>query len=297
MKALIFGDKGFVGPHLEDRLRELELDVYGFDIKNGDDIRDYEQVRTAIDFYQPDYIFNLAGMAYVGEAQLDPQRAIDIHVKGTLNILDAVRNMGLRPKILLASTAEEYGYEHQLKEVTEESPTYPTTIYGATKNAMTNIARTYIHHYGMHIIITRAFNHIGRGQAQWPVTAAWAKQIVEIERGERDILRHGNLETIRNFTDVRDIVDAYARVISAEPGVYNICSPESLGMDMVLDELVAQANVPIKIEVDERLYRPGDTSFMPPSAEKIRHAIGWKPKIAFDNSIKDVLDDWRERLM
>lgn len=295
MRSLIIGSRGFVGPHLEDCLKDQEHDVFEFDLKLGDDIRDYEQVRTALEKCQPDYIFHLAAMSQVGESNMDPKRAVSTHITGTYNILEAVRRLGIRPKIHLASTSEEYGYEHQTKSVTEESPTFPTTIYGVTKNAMTNLARFYIDNYGMHIVVTRAFNHIGPGQGPQPVTASWAKQIVAIERGEANILQHGNLETVRNFTDVRDIVRAYALVINAAPGVYNVCSKENLGMDQVLEEMLQHTKADVRVEVNQYLYREVDTTFLTPSFSKIKKATNWEPTIPFKSSIADVIQDWRER--
>lgn len=291
MKALIFGSRGFVGPHLEDRLKELEYDVYEFDLKLGNDIRDYEQVRTAIEKYQPDEIYHLAAMAYVVESNLDPQRAIDVHLRGAVNILEAVKRLGVSPYIHLASTSEEYGYTEDVA-IDETSPTTPTTVYGATKNAMTNIALTY---KDLHIVITRAFNHLGVGQGPQPVSASFARQIALIERGELDVLRHGNLEAMRNFTDVRDIVRAYTEVIKCAPGIYNICSTSNVTMGELLDMFLAEAKVPVRTEVDERFYREGVNAWPTPSAEKIRHACGWKPRVALDNSIREIMNDWRER--
>lgn len=294
MKALIFGSRGFVGPHLEDRLKELEYDVFEFDLKLGNDIRSYEQVHTAIDKYQPDYIFHLAAMAYVGESEMNPHRAIEIHVTGTLNILESVRQLGLQTKIHLASTSEEYGYEHQLGEVTEKSPTLPTNIYGVTKNAMTNMAKNYIDR-GMHIVITRAFNHLGVGQGMQPVSASFARQISLIERGESDVLKHGNLEATRNFTDVRDIVRAYEMVIHAKPGIYNVCSMRCVTMAELLDIFIRQAKTDIPTQVDERFYRPGSTEFRCPSFSKIQVLTGWSPEIELEDSVAEVLRDWRVR--
>lgn len=295
MKALIFGSRGFVGPHLENHLKELEYEVYEFDLKLGNDIRSYEQVRTAIDRYQPDLIFHLAAMAYVGESEANPHRAIEVHVTGTLNILEAVRQLGLQTKIHLASTSEEYGYENQTEEVTEKSPTLPTNIYGLTKNAMTNLACTYIKKYGMHIVITRAFNHLGVGQGQQPVSASFARQIALIERGELDILKHGNLEATRNFTDVRDIVRAYELAIHAKPGIYNVCSARSVSMAELLEMFINHAKLDILTQVDERFYRTSDTTFYPPSFAKLRVLTGWVPEIKLEDSVRDILQDWRER--
>lgn len=297
MKALVFGGHGFVGPHLKNLLYTLEYDIYEFDIKLGNDIRDYEQVHTVIDKIQPDFIFHLAAMAYVGESEMNPKRAIDTHITGTLNILEAVKQLGLKTKIHLASTSEEYGYEYQTEEVTEDSPTYPTNIYGITKNTMTNIAKNYIAKYGMHIVITRAFNHLGPGQGQQPVSASFARQIAMIERGELEVLSHGNLDAVRNFTDVRDIVRAYELAINANSGVYNVCSDVNISMSELLDMFTAKARVDIKTQVDERLYRPGSSSFMTPLYTRLNLLTGWEPTISIEESVASVLEDWRFRVI
>lgn len=296
-KALVTGSRGFVGVHLEEALQDQEIDVIGFDLKTGDDICDYEQVRLAIDQHQPDYIFHLAAMAIIGESQLNPWRSVDVQVTGSLNILEAVRNLNVRPKILFASTSEEYGYENQLEEVTEESPTIPQSVYGATKNTMTNLANIYAKQYGLHVVVTRAFNHLGPGKNAQFADTSFAKQIANIERGEQDILRHGNLETIRNYTDVRDIVHAYMAVIDATPGIYNVCSINNVSMSHLLEVLITKARCPIITEVDEHLYRPGTSVFHEPSYAKLNKATGWRPTISFERSISDLLDYWRHQVI
>lgn len=297
MKSVIFGHMGFVGPHLEDLLKDEGHDVFGFDMKQDDDIRDYEKVRSELDRIQPDYIFHLAAMAFVSESNQNPQRAIDVHLKGTVNILEAVRQLGLQPKILLASTSEEYGYENQVNTVTEVSPIIPTTIYGATKAAMTHIARVYEKTYGMHIVVTRAFNHIGPGKGEQYADSSFAKRIVQIERGELDVLKHGNLEAKRNYTDVRDIVRAYVAAIECDPGVYNVCSTNNVTIQQLLDMMVSQASVPIKTELSNHLYKPGNNTFWAPTAQKLHTRSGWQPQILLEESIRDTLNDWRERLI
>jgi len=294
-RSIILGSAGFVGPHLKQELEQRGHKVFEFDLKYGNDIRDYEKVRTILDALDVDYIFHLAAMVYVGESQADPQRAIDTQITGSLNILEAVRKLGIRPKILFAGTSEEYGYENQLSTVTEESPTLPTTVYGATKNAMTNLARVYTKHYGQHIVITRAFNHLGAGQAPQSALSAFAKQIVNIERGDQEKLTHGNLQSRRNFTHVKDIARAYAMAVDAAPGIYNVCSSDNPTMQDLLKMLTDNAKAFILIEEDERLYRPDSLSWHDPSYAKLHEATGWEPQISLKDGIKEVLNDWRTR--
>jgi GDP-4-dehydro-6-deoxy-D-mannose reductase len=148
----------------------------------------------------------------------------------------------------------------------------------------------------MHIVITRAFNHTAPGRGEEFAESAFAKQIAEIEKGRRDVLRHGNLESIRNYTDARDIVRGYTMAIDLEPGVYNLCSNNNVSMEQVLDTLIRLAKVPIKTEVDQSLYRPGDFSFKEPTCEKFSELTGWKPVIKFDQTLEDILNYWREQL-
>lgn len=297
MKSLIIGYKGFVGPHLEKELRRQHHDVITFDLKTGHDLRRYEQIRTFLDAHEPDYIFNLAGLAYVGESQLDPHRAIETHITATVNLLEAVKALGLRPKILLASTAEEYGYSYQQETVTERSPTIPENTYGVTKHAMQGLARVYHGKEGLHVVVTRAFNHIGPGKGEAFADSSFAKRIVQIERGELDVLRHGNLEAVRNYTDVKDIAAAYVKAINASPGVYNVCSDTNIAMVDLLDMMIGMAQASIPTEVDERLYRKGGDKFQPPSYQKLKQATGWEPLIPLKQSVEDTLNDWRRRLI
>lgn len=291
MKILITGSLGFAGKHLSEYLRKEGHEVFGFDIKIKQeyDIRNYDSVRMALDTVQPDKIFHLAALAYVPESEKDIHRAIDTHIIGTINILNAVKNLGLRSRILLASTSEEYGYENQSSEVTEKSPTTPTTSYGATKNAMTTLALTY----DLPIVITRAFNHIGPGKSPQYADSSFAKQIAHIEK-YGGVLHHGDLTAIRNYTDVRDIVRAYTIAIDCEPGIYNVCSDNNVTIKELLDSLIQNSTTIIETKEKQSLKRSSSPIFYPPSYKKLKVA-GWEPEIKFEDSIKDLLDDWRDR--
>jgi GDP-4-dehydro-6-deoxy-D-mannose reductase len=298
MKALITGDGGFVAQHLRKHLESLDYDVFGIDLKNGLDIRDYESVRIALDFYRPDKIFHLAALTYVPESFLDPRRAIDTNVTGSLNILEAVRHLGLKTKIHMAGTSEEYGDTSEAAEpITEASLPNPLSPYAIAKLAMDHLGRLYARSYNMHVVVTRTYNHAGPGRGEEFAESAFAKQVAQIERGERDKLTHGNLESIRNYTDVRDVVKAYAKAIDLPSGLYNICSDRNVTMQEMLDILISHAATDIPTEVDKNLYRPADFSFKKPSCAKFTALTGWKPEISLEDMLKDILDDWRERLI
>lgn len=298
MRCLIFGDSGFVGKHLRDCLENYGYDVYGFDRHNGDDLRNYEDVHRAIEYYRPDWIFHLAAMTFVPESFHDPRRAYEINTLGSLNILEAVRKLGLKTKIHLAGTSEEYGDTSSCDPpITELSLPTPLSPYAISKLAMDLTGQLYARSYGMHVVVTRAFNHCGPGRGEMFAESAFAKQIAEIERGKRDILYHGNLESIRNYTDVRDIVRGYVQAIELPPGVYNLCSDRNVSMVEMLEMLFKYAKVPIKTEVKPELYRPVDFSFKEPSCEKFTNLTGWKPTIPLEQTLLEILEDWRIRLI
>lgn len=295
-KALVTGSRGFVAGYLIDHLRELGHDVQGFDLKNGDDFRDYEAVRTAIDRYRPDWIFHIGAQAFVPESFIDPYRAFDTNTIGSLNILEAVRRLGLKTTIHLAGSSEELGDTPTEGFITEESVPNPQSPYAIAKLAMTHLGLLYADAYDMDIVVTRTFNHTGPGRGEMYAESSWAKQIVEIERGTRRALEHGNLLPYRNYTDVRDIVKAYVKAIALPPGLYNICSDQNVQMKDVLNELVKMTKTEIIAVELQSLHRPADFSFKPPTAKKFQNLTGWQPTISLKQSLEDILKEWRLKL-
>ena len=294
MRCLVTGDKGFVGRHLVRLLKSQGHDVFGFDLKCGEDLRNYEDVRKAIDDCRPDKIFHLAAIAYVPESFLDPRRAIETNTIGSLNILEAVRNLGLKTKIHLCGSSEEYG-DIEGDYTDEQTLPNPLSPYSIGKIGMDYFGQLYAQSYGMSVVITRTFNHTGPGRGEMYAESAWAKQIVEIEQGRRTVLRHGDLKPERNYTDVRDIVRAYTIAIDLPNGVYNICSDQNVTMQEVLDILKKKAKCPIYTMQDSNLMRPADFSFKAPSSKKFREQTGWEHTILLDQTLGDLLEYWRKR--
>jgi nucleoside-diphosphate-sugar epimerase len=288
---------GFVGGHLRSLLESQGHQVFGFDLKRGQDLRSYEGVRDSIDACRPDRIFHLAALAYVPESFLDPKRAIETNVIGSLNVLDAVRNIGLKTKIHLCGSSEEYGdVEGEDIRTTEKSLPNPKSPYAIGKLGMDHLGRLYSEAYNMDVVVTRTFNHTGPGRGEMYAESAWAKQIAEIERGDRRVLRHGDLAPIRNYTDVRDIVKAYTLAIDLPSGVYNICSDQNVSMGDVLSTLRGLAKCEVPTDVDKNLMRPADFSFKAPDSSKFKRITGWEPIITLQQTLEDILNDWRERL-
>lgn len=298
MRVLITGCEGFVAKHLQELLEDKGYEVIGMDVKHDEDIRSYEKVRKIIDIVRPEKIFHLAALTYVPESIVDPYRAIEINTLGSLNILEAVRNIGLKTKIHMAGTSEEYGDSRLASEpITEKSPLSPLSPYAIGKVGMDYLGQYYAKAFGMHIVITRAFNHCGPGRGEEFAESAFAKQIAQIELGDRDILTHGNLESVRNYTDVRDIVRAYDLAVDLEPGVYNICSDNNVTMQEVMDILVSFAKVPITTKVNNNLFRKSDFSFKKPSCAKLQMLTDWAPVIPLETTMRDILEYWRRQLV
>lgn len=296
-KALITGSAGFVGQHLKAHLIDEGWEVYDFNLRDGLDIMQYEHLRTVLDIERPDAIFHLAAQAYVPESFANPERAFQINTIGSLNLLEAVRQLGLKTRVHLAGTSEEYG-DSQYGEglVTEKTLPNPLSPYAISKLAMDHLGRLYAKSYGLHIVVTRAFNHAGPGRGEMYAESSFARQIVECEMHKRREVEHGNLDSVRNYTDVRDIVRGYLLAIDLPPGVYNICSDQNVTMKEIMDGLIKQAKYPVELKQNPALFRPADFSFKKPSCKKFKKLTGWKPEIPLDQTLSDILEYWREKL-
>lgn len=295
MKCLVTGDQGFVGTHLVRLLESKGYEIHGFDAKNGQDLRDYEAIRTCIDKVRPDYIYHLAAQAFLPESTMNPIRSFEINTIGSINLLEAVKNVGIKPKILLAGTSEEYSATEG-DVITEETFPNPMSAYAVSKLAMDYMGRFYAKDYDLDIVIGRTFNHTGPGRGEMYAESFFAKQIVKIENGLQEVLAHGNLESVRNYTDVRDIIDAYTLAIELPSGIYNICSDTNVSIGNVLGSLMRMSKVPIKTMELGTLLRPNDFSFKKPSSKKFRDLTNWKPEYKLSDTLTDLLEDWRERL-
>jgi len=295
MNILVTGSNGFVGKHLVSLLRDRGDAVFEYDIKDGYDILDYECLRTVLDEIRPDEIYHLAAQAYVPESFSNPNRTVDMNIKGTINLLEAVKNLGIKPKILLACSSEEYGFvkpeECPIKETNELRPQSP---YGVTKLACDLLGKWYTDQYGLHIVRTRAFNHTGPGRGEMYVTSSFAKQIAQIEKvGGK--LEHGNLDAVRDFTDVRDMVNAYTLAIKLDPDVYNIGSGEGISIQSMLDILISYTNN-IKCKLDKSRIRKTEVPRLICDCGKFKSLTGWETKIPLKLTLLDLLNYWRERV-
>ncbi|WP_117168557.1 GDP-mannose 4,6-dehydratase [Paraliobacillus sediminis] len=310
MRILITGANGFVGRHLERELvsrnHEVFLGVKQIDkneeirrVKQSVDLNilDKEQVKSVIAFVKPDVIFHLAAQSNVMQSWDDPTYTLTTNIIGTVNIVEVVGELSLSTKIITIGSSEEYGITAKYtNKLTESSPCLPQNPYAISKFAAGEIAQQIAKKYHLNHIHVRPFNHFGPGQQEGFVISDFASKIARIEAGlASNSIKVGYLEAERDFTDVRDIIDAYVLLIeSVVPnGIYNIGSGVSRSISEVLDYLIELADVPIDIEIDYDKYRISEVKNIVGDSNKVQQAIDWKPEHDFKDSLKDTLNWWR----
>lgn len=288
-KALIFGIGGFVGPYLARELQAHGYRVYGTDSKDvgskaffdgfyKSDILDKDSLRKVIDIVHPSHIINLAAVSSVGLSWKIPDITMQVNVNGTLNIFNSCLESNIKPKILLIGSSEEYvSCNHPMDE---NIPLNSNNPYGISKIAQEQFAKIYREKFTWDIFSVRAFNHIGPGQRTSFVIPSWCKQVADIEKGlQEPIIKVGNLDVSRDFTDIRDVVRAYRLVLESKDSsqVYNIGSGNSVSLREILSMICSLSTKKIIIETDQALLRPNDTPYICCDSGKIQKRLGWKP--------------------
>lgn len=305
-KVLVTGVDGFVAGYLSDYLFKSGYDVYGTTISEtykNDKIKifkmnllDAENVSDVIKNISPNMIFHLAGQSVVGLSWQKPVLTIDVNVNGTLNLLEAVRINNINSRILIIGSSDQYGTikpeDCPIKETQLQNPQSP---YGISKKTQEEIGKLYVKAYKMNIIFVRAFNHIGARQGKNFVVPDFASKIVKIEKSAVPVLKVGNLDTLRDFTDVRDIVRGYLMLLeSGKIGEsYNIGSGNVIKIKDILKKLINLSSKKIKIEIDKEKFRPVDVPIVQCDNSKIKKDTGWSPEISIDETLKEVLEYWR----
>jgi GDP-4-dehydro-6-deoxy-D-mannose reductase len=313
-RVLVTGVTGFVGRHLVELLRAQRppLLLYGLARARGDlvlprgvhlveaDLEDAGAVEAALERARPDRIFHLAGRSSVQQSFADPAGTLRTNVHGLLNLLEAVRRSGGQPRILIVGSADEYGaVEAARLPISEATPLNPRSPYAVSKMAQGFLARQYALSFGMQIVRTRTFPHTGPGRGEVFAESSFARQIAEIEMGHRPpVVEVGNLEAVRDFTDVRDVVRGYwALCESGATGeVYNVCSGCGVRIGALLEKLIALARVRVEVRQDASRLRPADIPALVGDPARLRAATGWTPSFSLDDTLRDLLDDWRRRL-
>ncbi|MCX6082552.1 MAG: GDP-mannose 4,6-dehydratase [Chloroflexi bacterium] len=303
MHALVTGITGFVGGSLYNHLNSNNWKISGFDqhgSKNGPgifigNIQDQAALVNCINHSQPDVIFHLAGV--IKSKSLKDY--YNTHILGTLSLFEAIAETGCKPRIIIASSSAVYGSGYGKRPISEHFALRPITDYAISKLGQEMVARRFFLAYDFPVIIIRTFNLIGPGQSPELACSAFARQIAldEIHPHAKPI-KTGNLSAQRDFVDVRDAVYAYELLAKngVAGGTYNVCSGQAVSIQTCLNNLLGMATKPLTIEFDKSRMQKNDVPIQVGSAKLIERTVGWQPKIALQQSLSDLLNDWRKRI-
>jgi GDP-4-dehydro-6-deoxy-D-mannose reductase len=261
------------------------------------DLLDRDGVEGALAESRPERIYHVAGAPRVDTAWQDVVPHLRTNVLGTHHLLDAIRRLGLPSRVVVVSSALVYQPGDQ--PLNEAAALVPASPYGVSKLAQDQLALRAFQDDRMDVVVARPFNHIGPRQAPIFSVPSFARQIALIEAGRADpTIRVGNLETSRDLSDVRDVVEAYERLMTggAAGRVYNICSGRAVRIGDVLEQLVALAREPVSVVVDQARLRPEDTPVVVGSADRIRAELGWSPRRHLAETLHDTLEWWRAEI-
>jgi GDP-4-dehydro-6-deoxy-D-mannose reductase len=302
MKVLVTGAGGFVGGHLVPALAQQGHEVVGTGLsEDGDlrylDIREPESVDAVVKDVRPDWVFHLAGQSSVSLSWREPALTYEVNAIGTHHLFDAIHRHVPGCRVHVAASSDEYGkVPPEDCPLDESAPLRPVSPYAVSRVAGEWIARMYYESFGVHALVTRAFMHIGPGQPPSFATADWARQIALAEAGgTAPVVRTGNLEGMREFGDVRDVIRAYQAVLEGgQPGdAYNVATGQPHRLGDVLDKLISMSSIDITVETDPEKLRPVDFPVLYGDASKLEAATGWKPTYKLDDTLSDLLEHWR----
>jgi len=316
MRVLVTGITGFVGSHFAELALAEGAEVFGSyrwrsKTENIDhlrdrvtliecDLRDLSSVNELVASSRPDFIIHLAAQSYVHASWHSPAETFNTNTISQVNLLEAVRAQGkAAPRFLAIGSSEEYGLVHEDElPIKESNPLRPLSPYAVSKVTQDLMAYQYFKSYALPIVRARAFNHEGPRRGDVFVTSNFARQIAEIEAGGREpTILVGNLKAVRDYTDVRDIVRGYWLLLErGDPGqVYNLCSGRGWAIQEILDFLLGESiNTSIRVREDPARLRPSDVPVLIGDCSRLT-ALGWKPRIPFEQTLRDLLGYWRER--
>jgi len=311
VRALITGITGFAGGHLADVLLGRGHQVFGVARDEGAglqylnpgispviaDLQEPAIIEKLLDDIQPDAIYHLAGQAFVPTSWQAPWDTLANNIRPQLNILQAMVNRQSTARLLIVASNQVYGHvETSQMPVSEETSLRPDNPYGVSKVTQDLLGLQYHLSHGLDVIRARPFNHIGPRQSPVFVASSFARQIAWIEAGlSEPVIKVGNLDARRDFTDVIDVMQAYALLVEqGQAGeAYNIGTGQAYSIQYLLEVLLSYTNLSIEVKQEADRMRPADISVIYADNSKLRAATGWEPTISFEDSLRRVLDYWR----
>jgi len=318
-RVLVTGVTGFVGSHLAEYCLEQGCLVFGTGRRRSPltnvqgvlsnerfkllevELEDSRSIYSAIETARPDTVFHLAAQSFVPASFESPYYTMQVNLLGTLALLESLRQWsrdGL-PRIQIAGSSEEYGLAREDEcPIVETQALRPLSPYAVSKVACDLLGQQYARAYGMHIVVTRAFNHEGARRGQEFVTSNFAQQAVLLSAGKLSGLKVGNLDAVRDFSHVKDVVRGYWLALEkGEPGeVYNICSGKGTTIRKIIDILSGIVGRELPFSVDRKRLRPSDVPYLVGDSSKFRKQTGWEPELTFEEAMKDLVAYWRQQL-
>lgn len=298
MKALVTGAAGFVGRHLVAHLERCGDDVTAATQADAPDLLDPGRWSPYLRAAGPEVVYHLAGRTSVAESWTDPVATFRVNAEGTLHLLAACRDAGVR-RVLVVSSSDVYGPVTPAElPLDERAPLRPATPYAASKAAAEQVAVQAHLGYGLETIRVRAFNHTGPGQDARFVAPALAARVAEAEAEGRTVIPVGDLSARRELLDVRDVVRAYRLVVElGRPGdVYNVCAGRDLPIRELAELFLRHARVPLELRTDPALLRPVEVPALRGSPDRLRALTGWRPEIPLEDTVVGLLEEARSRL-
>jgi GDP-4-dehydro-6-deoxy-D-mannose reductase len=316
VRVLITGVSGFVGGHLVDLIRAEQpgAELFGLVKPHGAargeelagvdrveaDLDDAVAVAGAVAAARPDCVIHLAGQSSVQYSWMDPGGTLRTNVLGLVHVVQALVEHGLTPRLLVVGSADEYGLVDAAElPIREDRPLRPRSPYAVSKAAQSLLAREYAGQAGLSVVCTRTFPHTGPRRGEAFAESSFARQLAEIEAGRREpVLLVGNLDAVRDFTDVRDVVRAYRDLLEhgVSGEVYNVCSGAGVSIRELLERLIELSGVRVEVRVDPERLRPADIPVLVGDPTKLWRATGWRSRLPLDRTLRDLFQYWRERV-
>lgn len=308
-KFLITGAAGFVAKHFVEYLQKnsIKASVLGLDIAENValpieykkvNLTNKTEIYSILHDFKPDYIVHFASISSVSQSWKEPVNSFVNNTNIFLNLVDSVRLLNLKTRILSIGSSEEYGnYPKEQMPLKETYQLHPDSPYSVARVSQEMLSKIYADKYGVDIVMSRSFNHIGPGQRDVFVIASFIKQLVEISKGNKEaVLSVGNVDVVRDFLDVRDVVDIYYKILTCGKigEVYNVCSGNGLQLRKIIALATEELKVQVEICVDKDKIRPIDNMVIIGDNQKIRTEFNWVPKISIEQSIKDIISFWKE---